>query len=417
MGSLRSVLLLLTNWINPIKQASIMAEAELFTEFPENRERDMVEELSGIVLERMKKLYGKETIALRDTHAKSHGGVKASLEIFDFNENHLKDLIRVHSELSPEAVETLRFKIGLLQKQMTYPAWLRFANGRPDVTHDYVSDARSMSVKILGVDGERLVESHETRSQDLIVQNSEIFFIKSIRSYMGFFKANNQSVLRTVLWLVTHPQQLFALMHTIRRKPASLLTERYWSGSASSLGLPADFDTDIPGTIPVRYPIVVKYVFSPVEPFTGTLLPIPNRTQDSVRAAKKAAKTGVHDNHFREDLIQALRRPNASFTWDFQIQVQTKSSQSIDDVTDLWDEKEAPVFTVGRLSVGSQRVDTAERQTFIEGLQYAPWNGLALHRPVGALNRLRKYVYPIVRDFRQSKKGGPYIEPTGLEPF
>ena len=137
------------------------------------------------------------------------------------------------------------------------------------------------------------------------------------------------------------------------------------------------------------------------------------RSKESIRHAKAAAKKGAQDNYYRKEIAQALAEPTANHQWDFQIQIQTKASQSIDDVTKVWPEDEAPFHTVGRLTVGPQQVDDPERQRFAEELQFSPWNGLAVHRPVGALNRLRSYVYPIVRNFRQDKLDHDYKEPTG----
>ena len=392
-----------------------MGRQELFTEMPEAGEKKLALALSEVVLSRMNKLYGNSPQALRDTHAKTHAGVSASLTIMDFDEDAIKQAVLRHSTIEREALESVSLKLGLLATPATYPVWLRFANGGPNVTHDYTPDTRSMAVKVIGVQGTRLMQSHEEHTQDIIVQNAEIFFIKSIRSYVGFFNSISKSTLRNVLWLLTHPLQLLALLRITRgQQPRSLLTERYWSGSASALGLPDSFDPSDPGTVPVRYPLVLKYAFTPVasEP-PHNRIPEVIRSKDSIREAKAAAKKGAQDNYYRKEVAQALAEPNANHQWDFQIQIQTKASQSIDDVTKVWPEDEAPFHTVGRLTVGPQQVDNPERQRFAEELQFSPWNGLAVHRPVGALNRLRSYVYPIVRDFRQDKLDHDYQEPTG----
>ena len=143
--------------------------------------------------------------------------------------------------MSLEQLQDVSLKQGLFAQPKTYPVWLRFANGRTSVENDYKSDTRSMSVKIIGVEGDRLSQSHEQHTQDLIVQNAEIFFIESIRSYYGFFSAVAKSKLFALLWLLTHPKQGNALKTITSRAPKSLLTEKYWSGSASALGLPIQF--------------------------------------------------------------------------------------------------------------------------------------------------------------------------------
>ena len=41
--------------------------------------------------------------------------------------------------------------------------------------------------------------------------------------------------------------------------PTCLLTEKYWSGSAYSLGLNDNFDPSLAGKQPVEYPLVAEY--------------------------------------------------------------------------------------------------------------------------------------------------------------
>ncbi|MFB2916947.1 hypothetical protein [Aerosakkonema funiforme] len=72
---------------------------------------------------------------------------------------------------------------------------------------------------------------------------------------------------------------------------------------------------------------------------------------------------------------------------------------------------------VGRLTVKYQIIDYEKQSDFNENLRYSPWNGLAVHRPVGAINRIRGVVYPVVANYRQEKRGIAYQEPTGAETF
>ncbi len=90
---------------------------------------------------------------------------------------------------------------------------------------------------------------------------------------------------------------------------------------------------------------------------------------------------------------------------------------SIDDVTIPWPEEQSPFFPVGRLTVEHQLIHFEEQRDFCENLTFAPWNGLEVHRPVGALNRLRRVVYPLVAAYRHEKQGVRYEEPTGHETF
>lgn len=392
---------------------------ELFTEYPEKDENKYSSLIENATRARMDKLYGEATKALRDTHAKTQACVQGTLEIFDFDEAAICQTVAKLADLSPDSQNQLSLKSGILAEPRLYPVWLRFANGRTTVESDYVDDSRSLSVKIMDVAGERLAASHERHTQDLVLQNGTIFFIRNIRDYFGFFKAISASPLRVILWLLFHPKQRAALKQITSHAPKSLLTERYWSGSASSLGLPADFDPTQPGQTPVTYPVVVKYAMTPVTPQSPhTPLPRQSRSQDERTLAKQRHKqSDIPDNYYREELVAALAQPDATFCWDLQIQIQTDPALPIDDVTVEWDEAKAPFFTVGRLTVKHQPVNFEAQCDFCENLRFSPWNGLAVHRPVGALNRLRESVYAIVGRYRHQKQNLDYREPTGTEVF
>jgi hypothetical protein len=189
-----------------------------------------------------------------------------------------------------------------------------------------------------------------------------------------------------------------------------LLTESYWSGSAFSLGLKSDFDPTKPGSVPVEYPAVIKYAFTPVSsqpPYQH--LPTQSRPQSDRQRAKTS---GLKDNYYREDIIRSLAEHDAEYCWDFQIQFQASPQMPIDDSTVVWKEEESPLFTVGRLTVKHQNIHSPLEDDFGENLRFSVWNGLAVHRPVGAINRLRSIVYPIVAEYRLKQRGVKYQEPT-----
>ncbi|MCA1994409.1 MAG: catalase [Coleofasciculus sp. S288] len=396
---------------------------KLFTEYPEHNETQYYELVAEQAKIQMDKLYKHEKLAKRDTHVKTHASVNGHLEIFDFDEEKIKRELAKRTQLTEVQLKEISLKQGLLAKPKQYPVLLRFANGRTTVENDYVSDTRSMSVKVMGVTGERLSQSHELHTQDIIVQNAEIFFIKTIEDYYGFFRSVVESKQAAQKWLFTHPRQFLALLKITSRTPKSLLTERYWSGSASALGLNPDFDASQPGLVPVEYPAVIKYAFTPIS-CQPPHLPMPFQSRAGLpklpfsdRAKALGLDASQSDNYYRDELIQELAKTDAQYCWNFGIQFQISPKMSIDDVTIPWSETKSPFFTVGRLSVKHQSVDFEQQEDFSENLRFSPWNGLAVHRPVGALNRLRSIVYPIVAEYRHQKRGLKYQEPTGEKTF
>jgi catalase len=396
---------------------------QLFTEYPEQDERKYYELLADKVRSRMDDLYKDSERALRDTHSKTHAAVKGTLEIFDFEEEAIKRELSKYSSLTPQQLNAISIKQGLLAQPKQYPVWLRFANGRTEVNNDYVSDTRSMTIKVMGVEGQRLEQSHESKTQDIVVQNAEVFFIQTIKYYYSFFCASTVSKKAVFTWLLQHPFQFYLLTKYTNPTPKSLLTERYWSGSAFALGLNPDVDPSQASITPVKYPAVIKYAFTPVEsepphhriPFQSR--PGIPKFPFSDRAKALGLDSSQPDNYYRDGLIQSLADSNAQYSWDFGIQFQTIPNMSIDDPTVIWHETASPFFTVGRLTVNHQVINWERQYDFSENLRFSPWNGLAVHRPVGAINRLRSIVYPIVGSYRLQKRGLVYQEPTGSETF
>lgn len=400
---------------------------QLFTEYPEKDELKLYDLTVEQVKVAMDMRYGDKTRAYRDTHAKSHACIRGNLEIFDFDEDKIKEEL-ARRGLTGEQLDGMNLKQGLFARAEQYLTLARFANGRGEPhAKDCGLDTRSMAVKIFGVEGEKLPGSYGDGTQDLVLQNARIFLVKSIADYYEFFKGVNESNGGLpVAWLLTHPQQGFATISITLRTPASLLTESYWTGAPSALGLPGNFAPSQPGREPVTYPAAVKFAFFPVNPEPPhTKIPFQERPGtpkipflgiESLAGREKAYGVGKDDpdNHYRDDLQRRLKDPNARYCWDLSIQIQTTPKMSIDDYTVEWSEQEAPFFTVGRLTVESQQVDMSNPDlfNFCENLQFSPWNSLNVHRPIGSLNRLRYMVYPCVAKYRHEKLGLTYQEPT-----
>src|SRR5215472_10608427 len=75
--------------------------------------------------------------ARRDAHPKAHAIVKAEF--------------RVHAPIARDLAK------GIFVPEKTYEAWIRFSNGLQE--DDTEQDARGMAIKIMGVPGEKLLET------------------------------------------------------------------------------------------------------------------------------------------------------------------------------------------------------------------------------------------------------------------
>ena len=49
-----------------------------------------------------------------------------------------------------------------------------------------------------------------------------------------------------------------------------------------------------------------------------------------------------------------------------------------------------------------------------DGMSFSPWHGLAAHRPLGSIMRVRKVVYDVMSKIRARQNKVPIAEPTSL---
>src|SRR3954468_23743044 len=154
----------------------------------------------------------------RDAHTKTNGCVKAEFTV-------LPDI--------PEAA-----RMGLFKAPATYSAWIRFSNAFSSIAPDQNVDVRGMALKVMGVDGPKLLEreQHE-RTQDFLLINHSVFFSPDTKAYLEFSReyVKRESTLGYLLrpdrW-----RQARILYRASHHNMPSPLTSRYWSSVPFSLG-------------------------------------------------------------------------------------------------------------------------------------------------------------------------------------
>lgn len=101
----------------------------------------------------------------------------------------------------------------------------------------------------------------------------------------------------------------------------------------------------------------------------------------------------------KENFKDQLRNGEAVF--NFMIQLQTDSEKmSADDLSVLWDEKDAPYRKVATLTLFKQEFDFPERIEFGNSLLANPWNCHPENKPVGWAGDLRKLFYETLQKAR-----------------
>ncbi|HEX5373929.1 MAG TPA: catalase family protein [Aquabacterium sp.] len=290
--------------------------------------------------------------AFRDAHRKAHGCVKARFTV------------------APQLPPTLAQ--GLFAQARSYDAVIRYSNGS-QVQDDTKGDARGMAIKVMGVDGPKLLgDEAGARTQDFLLMNHPVFFVRNARDYVGFQKAISGGAWTTAGWLTTHIFHEGAILLAIQnRKMTNPLNARYWSTTPSRLG-----------TQQVKYSAVSCTSGSFTDVSTGPDL-------------------------LRENMEAHLARQGACF--DFKVQTRTQPTKMpIEDPTIEWKESAAPFTTVARIEIPPQQVEQGEA---CEIRSFTPWHSLAEHRPLGGIQRVRKATYLEISRLRHDLNGQPRVEP------
>ena len=117
------------------------------------------------------------------------------------------------------------------------------------------------------------------------------------------------------------------------------------------------------------------------------------------------------DDYLRAGLRERLAVGAQDVVFDFQVQVRKASELAASIGTDIedacvdWDPTAHPFKTMATITIPPQEFETEERRAHCENLFFTPWHGIAEHRPLGGINRLRRAVYRASSGFRRSPKG------------
>ena len=111
---------------------------------------------------------------------------------------------------------------------------------------------------------------------------------------------------------------------------------------------------------------------------------------------------GCDSNLLRDTMAQEIAGAAACFDFMVQPQVHGKN-MPVEDPTVEWSEDESPFVPVARIEIPPQEFSTQEQDNYCESLAFNPWHSLPAHRPLGAMNRVRKAVYVEISRYRRAK--------------
>ena len=328
---------------------------ELATEYPPANEQEHTDSLIRELRAKMERDYA-DSRTLRDAHPKIHGCVKAEFT--------------VDGGLPPELA------VGIFAEPRTFPAWVRFSNQSGTVSPDIKPDIRGVAIKLMGVEGEKLLPNEtDSPNQDFILISDSRFVTKDVAQFDGLVKGLVGGLPRLIWYFLTHWRVGRNLFMSLR-KYGNPLQIRYFSAVPYLLGDKA-----------------AKYSLTPRG---AGETPIPKNPSD---------------DYLREAMAKQLADGDVVFEFSVQFQ-RDPYRQPIEDPGITWSEEISPFHKMGALTIPSQSFESPERMEFGDNLSFNPWRCVAEHRPLGGISRARKQVYQALSIFRHEKNQAPRVEPT-----
>jgi hypothetical protein len=317
-------------------------------------ESELFERLAQDLARLQAKVGAKRGSLDRGLHAKSNAAARAQFEVLADVPAHLK--------------------VGLFAAPRTYDAVVRFSNGGPGRQADRRPDVRGIGVKVLGVDGKKLIPGMEDcRTQDFLAILSATTPFRSPEEFVWLVtNAGNPLTLLPKALLHLGPARALKLLGQLQKGLGAPLTALHGNTYYSAL--------------PIRFgPYAAKYRFVP----------------DGVASTPADVDA---------DLGEALlRRLDAGpLRWHFEVQLfSDEATTPIEDTTVEWT---TPWHRLATLTLPKQAPLPAFT-AWVESLSFDPWHALVEFRPVGAMMRARNAAYRVSTQARKAAS-----EPTELPP-
>jgi Catalase len=254
--------------------------------------------------------------------------------------------------------ESLR--VGVFAQPRTYPIWVRASNAAPaekrgKLASDLNPDVRAIAIKLLQVEGEKVLDD-ERETQDFLMINHPVFFVRDAQGFANLTKASVGQATEEELRSLS---PTFEVLKTITSKQvANPLLIQYWSATPFRLGSQ-----------------VIKFSVKPHQ-------------QDTPGAAPTS------DTYLREAVVKYLTEEGNEATFDFLVQLYVDDEKTpIENPMQEWKEEDSPFIKVATITIPAQKFDFDERNRLDEGMSFMAWHTLREHEPLGSVNLARKKVY------------------------
>jgi hypothetical protein len=277
---------------------------------------------------------------------------------------------------------------------------MRFSTTPGDIMDDSVSTPRGLAIKVLGVQGERLPGA-EGETQDFVLVNGKTFNSPNAKVFLA-----NLKMLAATTDKGEGLKKVFSAAMQGVEKAVEGLTG---SKNATLTALGGQAETHILGEsfysqVPIRYgDYIAKIAVVPVAPSLTALTDAP-------------IKTHGHPTALRDAVVEYFS--GLPGEWEVRVQLCTDlGDMPVENAAKAWPEDQSPYLAVARITAQPQLAWSDKAAEMVDdGMAFSPWHGLAAHRPLGSIMRLRKQAYDMSARFRSEHNATRVEEPRSFDP-
>ena len=265
---------------------------------------------------------------------------------------------------------------GIFARPASYPVWVRLSNGAHRRLPDWLPDVRGFTLAVRHVTGEQLPDFQGDPLQCFLLINMPAFpfagpdRFTELLIHLAEGPLSLGQHLFTNLGLVASAQAFLKLLRDLSRQFRGFAANTFYSVTPMQNG-----------------PYAVKL----------RLVPRSDAHQKSPASRQWGSK-------------MAARLAAGEVTYELQLQLfENEKKTPIEDASVEW---KTPFITVGFLTLPQQETSadagvTSDLAYRVEQEAFSPWRGLQAHRPLGAINRARRYIYPVSALERHAKSVNP----------
>lgn len=340
--------------------------------------REVVESMARV----NKIMFERYRHGIRDAHAKTHGVLRAELEIYD--------------NLPPYLAQ------GMFKEPKKYPVIIRFSTAPGMIEADKKSMMRGMALKVIGVPGEKfLPEDKDAQTQDFLLVNYPIIPTGTVKDYLDQQKQIEEHINTPELI-----QTVQNVMATAGRKIKNVLGKEE---DPNNFGIPGShiLGDRYFSMAAIRYGDYVAKISIAPKSENVALLHGKEMDSDLIKTEPETFLTTIVTNFFKDQTAE----------YELSAQLCTNlEKMPVEDGSVQWPEEISPYQPIAKLTIRPQDSFSPGRRVYGDDvLSFNPFHCLLDHRPLGNIMRVRRLAYETSSKYRHHMNAQPRIEPRSID--